>query len=149
MRLAEITRRPWRHYHVTKRGQCSLQKLGQPLIGSFELGIVETGRSRVFAGYFVRVTVGMQTFLGEDSGVLLKALRDCAAKLKTASLELNAAGLSPEFGQTGLSFNSSVGYIDGGREPVHMMSPIDEARQVKHGSMSAAPRPATLRRSGA
>lgn len=125
MRLAEITHRPWRHYHVTKRGQCSLQKLGQPLIGSFELGIVETGRSRVFAGYFVRISVEGQTFSGEDAAVLLVALLDCAMKLKGASLELNAAGMSPQFRQTGLSFNSSVGYIDGGREPIHMLSPID------------------------
>jgi len=125
MRLAEITRRPWRHYHVTKRGQCSLQKLGEAVAGTFELGIVETGRSRVFAGYFVRVAVGTQTFLGEESGVLLKALRDCATKLEASGFELNAAGLSPQFGQTGLSFNSSVGYLDGGREPVHMMSPRD------------------------
>lgn len=66
----------WRHYVVRDTGECTVVRSeGARERISYQLGIVETGNSRVFAGYFITATLGEdEEVTGEDSGSLVAAL---------------------------------------------------------------------------
>jgi hypothetical protein len=44
----------WRHYEVRQSDDCEVQGHDGTSMARFTIGIVETGKQRVFAGHFVR-----------------------------------------------------------------------------------------------
>jgi hypothetical protein len=113
----------WRHYDVRAAGMVTiLGKSGVPVAVPYELGFVDTGRSRVFAGYFVRVTLDTEGVISsEDDHSFFRAVCKLAALLKEMSLTLICAGTDPRWAESGLSFNSGWGYLPDHDAPVHIM----------------------------
>lgn len=122
----------WRHYEGRGRGDVALVNgEGACVPATYEHGLVLTGRSRVFAGYYVRVTLASETeFTGEDEHSLRSALLRLASNLAAGKLILTCSGLDPRWRQSGLSENTGWGYLPFYPEAVHMMSPIPES--VEH-----------------
>ncbi len=122
----------WRHYEGRGTGNVSLLNgEGANISAIYESGLVLTGRSRVFAGYYVRVTLPSETeFTGEDEHSLRSALLRLASNLAAGKLILTCSGLDPRWRQSGLSENTGWGYFPFYPEAVHMMSPIPES--VEH-----------------
>lgn len=114
----------WRHYETRQTGECEVFGAHGPHFVKCNMGLIETGRSRVFAGYFVRIIAhNGEELTGEDGQSLRDALADLSTKAAQLYLRLNCAGLSPTFTESGLSYNSGWGYW--GREvaPIHMIHP--------------------------
>lgn len=122
----------WRHYEGRKKGNVLLlDGDGARIHATYEHGLVLTGRSRVFAGYYVCVTLPNETeFTGEDEHSLHSALLRLASNLAAGKLILTCSGLDPRWRQSGLSENTGWGYLPFYPEAVHMMSPIPES--VEH-----------------
>lgn len=112
----------WRHYEARQSGECIVvDDTGTKLV-RFDLGIVETGRSRVFAGYFITIRLGDdENISGEDEGSLIAALWRLARNVSARGLRLRCAGLSGQFRESGLSENTGYGYFGRQQKPMHMM----------------------------
>jgi hypothetical protein len=88
-------------------------------------GIVETGKTEVFHGYYVRIISPMgEDWLGEDRRSMREALRVAAEAAEMSGWTILAVGLSPDWQESGLSANSGWGshpaYPD---RHVHMLEP--------------------------
>lgn len=120
----------WRHYEVRQSGDCEVLKDGEPSLVRFDIGIVETGRTRVFAGHFVRLSLsdGRQ-ITGEDERSLRAALWRLARNLTPLWLTINCVGLNAEFTESGLSVDTGWGYWGPHSEPMHMMDPLPEREE--------------------
>lgn len=93
---------------------------GVPARFTVHTGRIETGRSRMFIGYFASVEIDGEPVTGADSSGIVFALRNCAEKLRARGVVLDAPALSERFYESGLSENSGWGYMrDGDDEPVH------------------------------
>ena len=94
---------------------------GEKLV-RFDMGIVETGRSRVFAGYFIQIRLSPdEQIAAEDAGSLVAALWRLARNLSAGGLRLRCAGLSGQWRESGLSENTGWGYFGSQQQPMHMM----------------------------
>ena len=122
----------WRHYEVRHTGQVVLiDQTGGQITAEYESGLVATGKTRVFAGYFVRLTLPSGTeFLGEDEHSLRSALLRLASNMSAVKLVPQCSGLDPRWRESGLSENSGFGYFVFHPEPVHMMDPTPSALKV-------------------
>lgn len=120
----------WRHYEVRGRGDVPVvDELGCTLSARYTTGLVSTGRSRVFAGYFVKLILPSGTeFAGEDEHSLRSALLRLASSMAAVRIDLQCAGLDPRWRESGLSENSGYGYFTFYREAVHMMEPVPAIR---------------------
>lgn len=119
----------WRHYEVRITGQVKLTD--EQAFANFETGFVHTGKSRVFAGYFVRVTTTNGTvFLGEDRHSIRAALSRLAGDMFAVNLILPCSGLDPRWLESGLSQNSGWGYFPPHTEAIHMMCPVPAMDEV-------------------
>ncbi|WP_242122203.1 hypothetical protein [Sphingomonas lacusdianchii] len=119
----------WRHYEIRGRGTVSvLGDDGVAIDATYNSGLVATGKTRVFAGYFVRLTLPSGTeFLGEDEHSLRSALLRLASNMSAVKLAPQCAGLDPRWRESALSENSGFGYFVFHPEPVHMMDPTPSA----------------------
>lgn len=115
----------WRRYEVRQSGDCEVASDDETFLARFDLGIVETGRTRVFAGHFVRFALndGKQ-ITGEDERSLRRALWQLARNLTSLRLTIDCVGLSAEFTESGLSVDTGWGYWGPQSEPMHMMDPL-------------------------
>jgi hypothetical protein len=114
----------WRHYEARQSGDCEATDDQGVSLLRYDIGIVETGRSRVFAGHFVRVTLSsVEQVTCEDEHSLRAALSRLAWNLAPIGLTLNCVGLTAEFSESGLSVDSGWGYWGTLSEPIHMMAP--------------------------
>lgn len=117
----------WEHFDVKDSGQLRVYDLEehdwQP--GWYQIGTVSTGKSRVFHGYRVCVSTQDQDFHGSDSHSIHEALRACGARMNAAGFKLRVVGLSAQYGESGMSFNSGSGYLRG--QPVSMMCEMHNA----------------------
>lgn len=122
----------WRHYEVRQSGDCEVLRDGEPSLVRFDIGIVETGRTRAFAGHFVRLSLtdGRQ-ITGEDERSLRAALWRLARNVTPLWLNINCVGLNAEFTESGLSVDTGWGYWGPHSEPMHMMDPLPE-REEEH-----------------
>lgn len=118
----------WRHYEGRSTGDVPVViEQGDTLSATYTTGIVSTGRTRVFAGYFVGLVLPSGTeFTGEDEHSLRRALRRLAANLSSVRIDLQCAGLDPRWQESGLSENSGYGYFTCYPEAVHMMAPVPQ-----------------------
>lgn len=134
----------WRHYEIRARGKVSvLGDDGVAIDATYNSGLVATGKTRVFAGYFVRLTLpGGTEFLGEDEHSLRAALLRLASNMSAVKLVLQCAGLDPRWRESGLSENSGYGYFVFYPEPVHMMEPMPSTLEAGDAGIDAAIREA-------
>jgi len=111
----------WRKYQARRSGECWIDITGEHRV-RFEVGIVETGRSRVYEGVYLKVWgPDGQEWLGEDRWSLLRALHDVAGQIESAGGKMMCTGLDPKFYETGLSSGTGYGYIEGHGEALYMM----------------------------
>lgn len=115
----------WRHYEARQSGDCEVVTRHEIESMRYDIGIVETGRSRVFAGHFVRLTLndGKQ-ITGEDAASLRGALWRLARNVTALDLRIDCVGLNADWNESGLSVDSGWGYWGHLNEPMHMMSPL-------------------------
>jgi hypothetical protein len=120
----------WRHYEVRASGATLIEDDDNPIAATYEMGIISTGLSRVFAGHFVSITLPSGTdFSGEDEHSLRAALRKLAAHLAAVDLELRCFGMEDDFSESGLSADTGFGYLPGYDSAIHMMDvPSKEER---------------------
>jgi hypothetical protein len=120
----------WRKYQTRDR-VCRLISLhsdqaGQPTMDEVRVqwGVVTTGKSRQWAGYFSQVIFSSeQTVLVEDPHNLITALKALGERLSEMGWRLDVIGLDDEFRESGLSANTGYGFhpsIDGA---VHIFDP--------------------------
>ncbi len=115
----------WRHYEVRQSHDYEVQETKGVSLTRFEMGIVETGRTRVFAGHFIRLMLSdREPIIGEDEHSLRAALWRLARNIEPLGLTLNCVGLSAEFNESGLSMDTGWGYWGRHSEPMHMMDPL-------------------------
>jgi hypothetical protein len=83
----------WRKYQARRSGECWIDITGEHRV-RFEVGIVETGRSRVYEGVYLKVWgPDGQEWLGEDRWSLLRALHDVAGQIESAGGKMMCTGL--------------------------------------------------------
>lgn len=117
----------WRHYGVRKFGECTVSDDGKEKLVHYEMGVVETGRSRVFAGYFFRVSLADdEQITAEDGGSMIAALWRLARNLLARGLYLQCAGMSSKWRESGLSQNTGWGYYGPQQQPMHMLDDMPE-----------------------
>ena len=114
MRYREITRGPgsWKHLQIQRSGKCYYIGDSGALDGFFDLGLIVTGRSRVFAGVFVQATTPSgEIYCAEDERSFVTALRELRMTLsREGGWLLDAIGCDKRFYQTGLTSGSDWGY---------------------------------------
>lgn len=126
--LSEV--RTWKRYQGRSRS-CLITDASpeQPSRGlaieaEAEWGIVWTGRSEVFGGYYVRIDApDGDHWLGEDSWSLQAALAAANEIALQSGWALVAVGLTRDWSESGLSENTSFGYVIGIDHAVHMLEP--------------------------
>ena len=135
MRASELNEaRPWKKYqtrtHAVIIASPSDLGNGKCIVTDAEChyGEVYTGKTEVFAGYFVRIiNPHGGEWLGEDRHSLRKALRKAAEASRSAGWIILAIGLSSEWRESGLSENSGWGYHpEHPDRHVHMLEPTCE-----------------------
>jgi len=112
----------WKKYQARASGQCAVDLRGEGVLADFEMGIIETGRSRAFFGYYIKITSEEGgEWIGEDRWSAHAALRALDEEVALDDGRLLCAGLRDDFHETGLSANTGFGYIEGFRHALHMM----------------------------
>lgn len=86
------------------------------------MGIIETGRQRVFSGHYIKVLgPDGEEWLGEDTSSMRAALRALDEDIGHDGGRLLCAGLLDGFRESGLSVDTGYGYIGDYPRAVHMM----------------------------
>lgn len=113
----------WEHFAPSATGTLNVtsQDGGEINIANYEIGTVSTGKSHSFYGYRLVISWNTEKFTGNDRRTMIKALRDCAEQLWLAGFQINVVGLTKEYSESGLSFNSGFGYLNRKGYPIHMM----------------------------
>lgn len=128
--MTERATRRWRHYESRHSGECTVSEEGEEKLVSYDLGIVETGRSRVFGGYFVQIVVSpTEQVTAEDEHSLIAALWRLARNASARGLHLHCAGLSGQWRESGLSENTGWGYFGRHQQPTWMMDELPSRDQ--------------------
>ena len=125
MRVSEInSRRPWKHYEGKSR-ECVLSWGNEVVVGIAECGIVLTGKTRTFHGYFCALVHPSGTqWIAESRSSLRSALRAVASAVDADGGALCAVGLNDDFFETGLSANTGLGYHPEFSQAVHMLDAL-------------------------
>lgn len=112
----------WKHYQPNQTGLACVIDHDRDFDCPFEIGVITTGRQRVFHRHYVKVIAPDGTdIIGTSEHSLREALLDLDRQLDQLKLTLLAAGTYPEFFETGLSANTGYGYIPTCDFAVHMM----------------------------
>ena len=120
----DMSKRPWRQFEVRHAGKCEIEIGSRTLATSYEVGLVETGKQKVFAGIDVRIVYPSGgTWIGHDDWSPVEALRSASALAAADGARIICAGLSMFFTQSGLSWATPYGFYPWSSGPVHMMSP--------------------------
>lgn len=120
--MNERTPRLWKHIEPSQVGDALVLHQNETRNCKFEAGIVTTGRQRVFSAYYVRVDLpDGSSRRGEHRDGPVQALRHLSCLLKDDDMHLIAAGLDERFYESGLSAQSSWGYLHGEDRAFHMM----------------------------
>lgn len=117
----------WEHFEKRASGECKAVRNadGTVVPGTYEMGIITTGKSRMFEGYFIYVRIENLEIIGKSKGncdSYRLALDDCNDRLDKEGLRLMVAGNAPTYSESALSGVSGYGYISGGRDPLGIMA---------------------------
>lgn len=141
----------WKKHRPRREGECHIDLNGEGVIAEFEMGIIETGRQRVFSGHYIMVRGPEgEEWLGEDASSMRAALRALDEDVERDGGRLLCAGLHDGFHESGLSMDTGYGYLHGYPRAVHMMErprllAIDEARAAANTSSGVAELLASMR----
>lgn len=123
----------WRHREVRAQGKALVVQDGAPIAADYGMGIITTGRARVFAGHFISLTLPSGTeFSGENERSMRDALRALAHSLVVVDLELRCAGMETDFTESGLSLDTGFGYLPGYDGAIHMLDVPPTRRHAAH-----------------
>jgi hypothetical protein len=112
----------WTTYQHHHTGECHVVIDRAPVVCEFTIGVVVTGKQKVFKAHYIAVTLPSGgEVLGEHPYNVRDALRALASTMSEQSLDLQAIGLSKRFSESGLSHNSGWGYVKGHPKAIHMM----------------------------
>ncbi len=112
----------WEHYEISSTCVSTVIVDDHVENWACEMGVVTTGRQRVFSRWFVSVRLPDGSCgSGEHRDGPVQALRCLDDAFRLLDLRLLAAGLDTRFYESGLSTQSSWGYIDGEARAYHMM----------------------------
>lgn len=112
----------WYHYELHTSGLTCVIDHDRDLDCPFEIGVITTGKQRVFHRFYVKVIAPDGAgIIGTSEHNLRQALLDVDRQLDQRELVLLAAGTYPEFYESGLSANSGYGYLPTVDHAVHMM----------------------------
>jgi len=112
----------WKHYEPHQTGTTCVIDHERAQDCKFQIGHLTTGRQRVFKSFFVRIWLpDGKELTGEDPHNIRAALYDLDRQLAARNYILVAAGIEPEFSESGLSQNSGYGYLPTVNRAVHMM----------------------------
>lgn len=104
----------WLHFDPRAVGLCMLHDGHSEMEARYETGLVESGKTKVYEGLYVRVRYGQRpSWLGRDRWSFQEALLEVAAQAREDGFELECAGLSRNWYETGLSAGSGFGYLKG------------------------------------
>jgi hypothetical protein len=112
----------WENFEAWCAGDAMCLRDAQVMTCQFTIGSVSTGKQRVFHCFYVNVELpnGFRV-TGKDQHSVRAALRMAGNLLELRGFRLMAAGLEPEFYESGLSYNSTKGFWDGRSGSIHMM----------------------------
>ena len=118
---------PWEHLTSTRAGDCPVVSAttGQTVTATHALGRVSTGRSGVFWGYQLVVSVVGVDFTGRsqgESGSYLPAVGACAEALQAAGWRLRVADTALGYSESVMSGGEGFGVVEGVQDAVHLMS---------------------------
>ena len=124
MRYSEFNgSRAWKRFKGQQH-ECVLSSKVQTAIGNAEYGVVYTGKTETFYGYFCHLTEPSGgEWLGEDRYSLREAIRAAGSSCADDGWTLHASGLSDDFSETGLSLNTGWGYYLDVPDAIHMLAP--------------------------
>lgn len=112
----------WHHYEPHTTGLTCVIDQDRDFDCPFEIGVITTGKQRVFHRYYVKVIApDGHEVIGTSEHSLREALLNVDRQLDQRELTLLAAGTYPEFFESGLSANSGFGYLPTVDHAVHMM----------------------------
>lgn len=112
----------WHHYEPRTTGLACVIDQDRDFDCPFEIGVITTGKQRVFHRYYVKVIApDGHEVIGTSEHSLREALLNVDRQLDQRELTLLAAGTYPEFFESGLSANSGFGYLPTVDHAVHMM----------------------------
>ncbi|MFM5968696.1 MAG: hypothetical protein ACKOQ8_06640 [Micrococcales bacterium] len=112
----------WQHHEPQTEGLVSVIDCGRDIDCPFELGLITTGKMRVFHRYYVKVVTPDGTdIIGTSEHSVREALLDVDRQFDERGLILLVAGTDPQFYESGLSWNSGYGYLPSVDHAVHMM----------------------------
>jgi hypothetical protein len=119
----------WEHFEASTEGECKAinEKTGEIVELLYERGIISTGRSRVFWGYYISLTNEQMKVIGQSEGYSeswKRALADCNRKLKILGLTLLVAGNSQNYSESAMSGGAGYGYLKDQRGAVDIMSSV-------------------------
>lgn len=109
----------WEHFEIKDTGCCKVfnTQTASEISAVYEIGILSTGRSRVFWGDQIIVYIEQTSFIGRNKGnseSYHPALRDLNEKLAAKDLRLLVAGNHPSYIESPMSGLSGYGYIGRG-----------------------------------
>lgn len=111
----------WKHYEGWKQGTAAVVVEDEIGECDYDFGAISTGRQRVFHRYYVRVEFpDGGVLVGEDPYGVHAALGDLNRQLQYRGIRLVAAGLDPDWVESGLSQNTGFGYLPDCDHAVHM-----------------------------
>ena len=111
----------WKKYEGHRSGECWIDLAGE-VWAEFEVGVIETGRQRVYEGLYLKITMSDgRSWIGEDRWSRLTALHDVSRQIEAEGGTMMCVGLDPRFYESGLSAGSGYGYIDGHCGALYMM----------------------------
>lgn len=112
----------WQHYEPNQTGLACVIDHDRDLNCPFEIGVVTTGKQRVFHRYYLKVVAPDGTdIIGTSEHSLREALLVVGRQFDERGLILFVAGTNPDFYESGLSANSGYGYLPTVNRAVHMM----------------------------
>lgn len=113
----------WEHTEIGQTGFVTVIIAEEkPTKCEFEIGSITTGKQRVFHRHFVAIHLPDGARVeGRDPHCIASALANAAELARRAGYRLFAVALDPRFYESGLSFNSSWGYVEGYNTSFHMM----------------------------
>ena len=118
----------WEHFEVKFSGECQLQHMveTETFNATYEMGILTTGRQRVFWGYHqIVIELPDGRVVGKSkgySGSYSFALDNCNEALREAKLRLLVAGNAPTYSESAMSSGSGMGYVVGRQSAVGIMA---------------------------
>lgn len=112
----------WQHHEPNQSGLTCVIDHDRDIDCPYEIGVITTGRQRVFHRHYLKVVAPDGTaIIGTSEHSVREALLDVDRQFDQRELTLLAAGTYPEFYESGLSANSGYGYLPTVDHAVHMM----------------------------